>query len=167
MTPPTVYSTIAEIRAANDAIDDALRAELAHVGADPGPPVRPVAAGGEEVWTATQVVAHLAEFPLFFAGELRRWRGDPGSAVGRDHTHAERLAAVERASVVPVGELVGEADAAMRELSLALEELGEVDIDAATQNRKYGQEPLRAFLDRYVLGHKSSHVEQLRTALRN
>ena len=45
-------------------------------------------------WSAAQVLAHLGEFPRFFAGELQRWRDDPTAVVGRTHEHPVRLAAV-------------------------------------------------------------------------
>lgn len=32
-------------------------------------------------------------------------------------------------------------------------------------NVKYGQDSLTAFLDRYVIGHKAAHVEQLRSTI--
>ncbi len=36
------------------------------------------------------------------------------------------------------------------------------DLDAKTENVKYGPEPLSAFFDRYVVGHKAGHLDQLR-----
>src|SRR5918999_5326334 len=52
---------------------------------------------GEEAWSAAMVLAHLGEFPRFFAGELRRFLADPVAPVGRTHEHPERLAAVAAA----------------------------------------------------------------------
>jgi hypothetical protein len=36
----------------------------------------------------------------------------------------------------------------------------------STNNRRYGVEPLTSFLDRYVIGHKQSHAEQLASLLK-
>jgi hypothetical protein len=44
-----------------------------------------------------------------------------------------------------------------------LETLSDNDVDAKTENVKYGPEPLSAFLDRYVISHKSGHLDQLRS----
>jgi len=112
-------------------------------------------------WSLAQVLAHLGEFPRFFAGELARWRNDPGAVIGRTHEHPARLAAVAD----PSGqrdELVAAARESMAVLAEALERLTDADIDAPTQNVKYGPEPLSAFLDRYVVGHKAGHLDQIR-----
>lgn len=39
--------------------------------------------------------------------------------------------------------------------------LGDEHLHAVTQNVKYGEQPLTAYLDRYVIGHKSAHRAQL------
>ena len=36
------------------------------------------------------------------------------------------------------------------------------DVEAKTENVKYGPEPLSAFFDRYVIAHKAGHLDQLR-----
>ena len=51
---------------------------------------------------------------------------------------------------------------AFTELAAALELLVDDDVEAKTENVKYGPEPLTAFLDRYVIGHKAGHLDQLR-----
>ena len=66
--------TAEDLRSENRRLDEALLAE-----AEAFDPERlGVAPDGE--WSAAQVLAHLGEFPCFFAGELRRWRDD-SSAV--------------------------------------------------------------------------------------
>ena len=147
--------TADEVRAENARLDRALLAEAASFD-----PARLLAAPGGE-WSAAQVLAHLGEFPRFFAGELGRWRADPAAVVGRTHEHPVRLAAVESPAAV-LDELIAGMGAANAELAVALEALGDDDIEAKTENVKYGPEPLSAFLDRYVLGHKAGHLEQLR-----
>lgn len=112
-------------------------------------------------WSLAQVLAHLGEFPRFFAEHLRRWQADPAAVVGRTHDHPVRLAAVDH----PAGqrdELVTAARAAFAALAEALAPLSDADLEAQTQNVKYGPEPLTAFLDRYVIGHKSGHLDQIR-----
>jgi hypothetical protein len=115
----------------------------------------------EGEWSAAQVLAHLGEFPRFFAGELRRWRDDPSAVIGRTHEHPVRLAAVESPAAV-LEELVSGMRSAFAELAAELDTLGDADLDAQTENVKYGPEPLSAFFDRYVIGHKAGHLDQLR-----
>jgi hypothetical protein len=115
----------------------------------------------EGEWSAAQVLAHLGEFPGFFAGELRRWRDDPSAVIGRTHEHPVRLAAVESPAAV-LEELVARMRSAFAELAAELDTLSDADLDAKTENVKYGPEPLSAFFDRYVVGHKGGHLDQLR-----
>lgn len=155
MTPRTA----ADVRARNAELDEELRAIAAQVtvevlGRDPG---------GEE-WTVAQVLAHLGEFPRFFAQDLERWLDECGQ-VGRTVEHPVRLAAVAEAERADLGALLAGIDAAFAELARVLERVEDRHVDAVTDNRKYGTEPMTAYLERYVLGHKAAHVEQLRRTL--
>ena len=144
-----------EIRAQNARLDEELLAE-----AEAFDPSRLTDAPDGE-WSAAQVLAHLGEFPRFFAGELRRWRDDPSAVIGRTHEHPVRLAAVESPAEA-LDELVVGMRAALAELAAALELLTDADVDAKTENVKYGPEPLSAFFERYVIAHKAGHLDQLR-----
>ena len=115
----------------------------------------------EGEWSAAQVLAHLGEFPRFFAGELRRWRDDPSAVIGRTIEHPIRLAAVESPADA-LDQLMAGMRSAFAELAAELDALSDADVDAKTENVKYGPEPLSAFFDRYVIGHKAAHLEQLR-----
>ena len=143
-----------EVRAENARLDAALLAE-----AESFDPARLTAAPDGE-WSAAQVLAHLGEFPRFFAGELRRWQADPAAVIGRTHEHPVRLAAVESPAEA-LDQLVAGMHSAFAELDAALSRLTDDDVEAKTENVKYGPEPLSAFFDRYVLGHKAGHLEQL------
>lgn len=147
--------TADELRSENRRLDE----ELLEAASSVDPSHLHFAPDGE--WSLAQVLAHLGEFPRFFAGELARWRNDPRAAIGRTHEHPARLAAVAD----PSGqrdELVAAARQSMAMLAEALERLTDADIEAPTQNVKYGPEPLSAFIDRYVVGHKAGHLDQIR-----
>jgi hypothetical protein len=146
----------AAIRAENARLDEELLAE-----AEAFDPAR-LADAPDGEWSAAQVLAHLGEFPRFFAGELRRWHDDPSAVIGRTMEHPIRLAAVESPADA-LDELVTGMRAAFTELAAALKLIDDNDVEAKTQNVKYGPEPLSAFFDRYVIGHKAGHLEQLRS----
>jgi hypothetical protein len=115
----------------------------------------------EEEWSLAQVLAHLGEFPRFFAEQLRRWRANPAAVIGRTHEHAARLAAVDD----PAGQLDELVEAARSAFAVLADELGtfsDADLEAPTENVKHGREPLSVFLDRYVVAHKTGHLEQIR-----
>ena len=144
-----------KIRIENRFLDEELMAE-----AEMFDPAR-LSDAPEGEWSAAQVLAHLGEFPRFFAGELRRWRDDPSAVIGRTLEHPVRLAAVESPAKV-LDELVVGMRSAFAELAAELDVLSDADVDAKTENVKYGPEPLSAFFDRYVVGHKAGHLDQLR-----
>jgi uncharacterized damage-inducible protein DinB len=144
-----------EVRERNRRLDEELLAEAS--AADPAA----LHHAPEGEWSLAQVLAHLGEFPRFFATEIARWRQDPGAVIGRTHEHPARLAAVED----PTGqrdELIAAARGSLAVLAEALDALTDADIGASTQNVKYGAEPLSAFLDRYVIAHKAGHLDQIR-----
>ena len=147
--------TAGELRSRNHFLDEELLAE-----AEAFDPER-LDEAPEGEWSAAQVLAHLGEFPRFFAGELQRWREDPTAVVGRTHEHPARLAAVSSPTDA-LNELMAAMRSAFAELAGALRTLSDDDLEAKTENVKYGPEPLSAFFDRYVVGHKAGHLEQLR-----
>jgi uncharacterized damage-inducible protein DinB len=152
--------TADEVRARNAALDGELRALAAAVpaealGRDPG---------GDE-WTVAQLLAHLGEFPRFFADDLGAWLDDPDADVGRTVEHPARLAAVADAQRADLAGLRAGIDAAFAALAATLERLEDGHVRATMRNRRYGEEPFAAYLDRYLLGHKQAHVEQLRRTL--
>jgi hypothetical protein len=153
-------TTADEVRAENAVLDGRLLA-LATAVDDGDLPASP---GGEE-WSVVQNIAHIAEFPAFFAAELQRFLQDHHSPVGRTHEHDLRLAAVEGAGDRSRHELMASMRASFATLAAVLERLDDDHLGLTTQNRKYGPEPLSAFLARYVLDHKRAHVEQLKEAI--
>jgi len=152
--PPTADG----VRRRNAELDSAL---LSAAQAVPAERLHAVPRGDE--WSPAHLLAHLGEFPAFFAAELRRWHANPEAVVGRTHTHPGRLAALGDESVAraTLPELVERARPALADLAEALGLLEDSDLTATTHNVKYGEEPLAAFLDRYVIGHKAAHLEQL------
>jgi hypothetical protein len=144
-----------KVRGENRFLDEELMAEATMVD-----PAR-LSDAREGEWSAAQVLAHLGEFPRFFAQELRRWRDDPSAVIGRTHEHPVRLAAVESPAAA-LEELIAGMRSAFAELDAELKNLSDGDIDAKTENVKYGPEPLSAFFDRYVIAHKAGHLDQLR-----
>lgn len=117
----------------------------------------------EPEWSVLQVVVHLGEFPHFFAKDLRRWQRDRSAVMGRTHEHPARLAAVAETHAAQMGldSLTARAHAALADLAESLGGLTDEDLHADTINMKYGDEPLSAFLDRYVIEHERGRRAQL------
>ena len=162
--PPDIPQTAEEVRARNAALDIQLRELAARVPAD----ALARDPGGEE-WTLAQLLAHLGEFPGFFADDLGAWLDAatiaPPVPVGRTLEHPVRLAAVAEARRADLAVLRADIDVAFAALAAVLARLDDAHLTATTHNRTYGAEPLTTYLDRYVLGHKAAHVTQLRSTL--
>lgn len=117
-------------------------------------------------WTLAHNLAHIAEFPRYFAVQLQQWFDGDRVVIGRVAEHdADRNDAIARAPDRTVVELRDAAVRSFAELSDVLEALTDEHVMATTHNVKYGEEPLRDYLQRYVVGHKAAHAEQLRAAL--
>lgn len=160
-----VPATADGVRARNTDLDDDLRAIVREITADvlhrdPG--------GGE--WTLGQQLGHIDEFPRFFAADLGAWldaveAGTTEPEVGRTQDHPVRLGAVDRASGTQLEALRTGVEAAFQQLAAVLDRLTDEHLRMTTRNRKYGDEPLTTYLDRYVLGHKAAHSDQLRATI--
>lgn len=152
--------TAAAVRARNTELDAELTRLARRVTPDR---LHVTPADGE--WTPAEILAHLAEFPLFFAGDLARQLLAEGAEVGRTHEHPGRNRAIDSAPDRGLDDLMASLSSALRELAKTLEQLEDWHLERIGNNRKYGPEPLATFLDRYILGHKAGHVAQLRQAL--
>ena len=117
-------------------------------------------------WTLAQNLAHIGEFPRFFASDLSAWKSDHSRLIGRTHDHDVRLTAIGSASGRAYEELRDGCARAFAELADVLQGLEDEDLRAVTTNIKYGQEPLGAYIDRYLLEHKEAHIEQLQRTLK-
>lgn len=152
--PDTTYESVEALIARNDELDEWLVAELAQVDLS-------VKGGDAENWVAREVAAHLSEFPLFFAADLARWQEDPDAVIGRTHENDQRLEAIDSAGSRSPDELAEACRTAFSRLAEQLRQLDDADLRAMTNNVRHGAEPLTSFLERYVIGHKAGHLEQL------
>ena len=117
-------------------------------------------------WRVDQNLAHLSEFPSYFADQLRRWVRGEQVVLGRvAEASAERNDPIHRAEEFDLETFRDRIRDGLGRLDGALELLRDEHIDATTENVKYGPEPLRNFLHRYCVGHKAVHVRQLRETL--
>lgn len=124
---------------------------------------------GDGEWSLAENLAHIGEFPCFFAREIAamlRADVDEDLEVGRTHEHPDRVEAVAAAAGRNRDQLADAVATALDEMANTLRHVTDDDLQRTFTNRKYGAEPLIAYLERYVLGHKAAHVDQLRRTLR-
>ena len=152
-----IYTTADAVRARNAELDAALDDELDRLD-----PARLHQRQVEGEWTPAELLAHLGEFPAFFAADLTHEFDSPGSPVGRTLEHPLRNQAVAQAPHQELAELRAAILDARVSLDAMLARLEDADLNRTVTNVRYGPEPLTTYLDRYILGHKLSHLEQLR-----
>lgn len=157
----SAIDSAAGLRERNQDLDRHLRELVVEVSAE-----RLRADPGDGEWTLAENLAHIGEFPRYFAREIARMvTADIDVEVGRTHEHPERNEAVAAAIGKDLDQLVEAVDTALDELATALRQVSDEDLQRVFTNRKYGEERLTAYLHRYVLGHKAAHVDQLQRTL--
>lgn len=159
-TESPTFASAADVRSRNAALDEQLRTLAAGVRPDE---LHVDPRNGE--WTLAENLAHIAEFPRFFAPQLLAQMREDRPRVGRTHEHEGRLAAVASAPGRELDDLRDDMGASLRELAAHFTELRDEHLGKVAENGKYGPEPLSAFLDRYLIGHKAAHVRQLRETI--
>lgn len=157
---PATPRTAAEVRARNSALDTELRAIAASIHPadlhrDPG--------NGQ--WTLAENLGHIAEFPRYFAGDLTLQMRAAGATVGRTQEDADRNDAIAAARGRTLDDLRRELDTSLATLATTLDGLRDEHLTRMANNRRHGPEPLTAFLDRYIVGHKAAHIHQLRQTI--
>lgn len=118
-------------------------------------------------WNLAQNLAHIGEFPAYFAADLDRWIAAPETTVGRTHDNDVRNAAVDGVGGDrPSGdELRATMGRVFAEMAAVLDKLEDRHLDVPMNNVKYGTEALCDYFGRYVTGHKAAHVDQLRRTI--
>lgn len=124
-----------------------------HLGSRPDP----------DEWTLAENLAHMAEFPRYFARQLDEWLDSGRTLMGRVAEHsADRNDAIARAADLTMHRFREDILASFALLAAVLGRLTDDDLDRTVRNVKYGDEPLTSYLSRYMLGHKQAHLAQLR-----
>ncbi|MQB00649.1 MAG: hypothetical protein GEU78_10205 [Actinobacteria bacterium] len=153
------HVTAGEVRERNRELDRELWAEIDAISPDE------LRVDQGEEWSIDKNLGHIAEFPRYFARQLGQWLVGERTVLGRVAEYsADRNDAVVRSVDRPLEDLRQEVASSFVELAQVLERLEDEHLTRPTQNVKYGEEVLMAFLDRYVLGHKAAHLRQLREA---
>lgn len=157
--PAETYATAESVRTRNAELDRALLAEIEQI--DPAQLHTPQ---GEGEWTLAELLGHLGEFPAFFAADLAQDLDAPGTEIGRTKEYPGRLQAVAEAPQKELSQLRARITEAFAAMAATLARLQDADLKRTINNRKFGEEPMVVYLDRYVVGHKAEHLEQLQQA---
>lgn len=161
--PAEPYGSAEEVRRHNAALDAAIRR-----AADLVPERHLHDEMSDEPRTLAVQLGHLGELSRFAARQLGGWLDGRRMVLGRvAEADADLADALERATLLRLATLRQELDAAAAELAAVLQQLADEHLGATVTDVVIGREPLTGFLQRHVLGHKATHLEQLRATLRS
>jgi hypothetical protein len=88
----------------------------------------------------------------------------PDEPWGRDHTHKERLAAVENTASRNVADVEVAIRAAVRQSAEALRQLSDADlaVEAPSRNPRWDRKPASFIVDDLLVKHVEKHIGQIR-----
>ncbi len=119
----------------------------------------------ENEWTIMQNLAHTVEFMPYWANEVALLVAEPGRNFGRTMQHEGRLRGIsdhERDTLSHIQSLL---PGSYAQLEQTLSRLTDNDLALTGTHVKYGTQTLAWFIEEFITGHMSSHVEQIKAAL--
>jgi hypothetical protein len=121
----------------------------------------------EAHWGPPETLAHVAEMVPFWTGEIERILAGESEPVpfGRVATNELRLGIIERDRSLPPRELFARIHSDTARLAARLEELTPAEAGRRGQHPRLGEMTVAEIVPRFLVGHLSEHVVQLRGAL--
>jgi hypothetical protein len=120
--------------------------------------------GTDERWEWGQVWGHVAEFPGYWVGVLRRIlavKSDDPPAFGRVKSDPARIAAIERDRTVPARDLMDRVRLQAADLRDLITQMSPEDWSRAVSHPTLGILGMDRVMEEFLVGHLESHAEQL------
>ena len=117
-----------------------------------------------EVWSIMDILCHIEEFIPYWTAQLLNVVHRSEEPWGRDHTHPDRLAAVQDTASKDIDTVGNAIRSSARECALTIGRLKETDLDAEapSKNPRWGTKPAGFILDHLLLVHLANHLGQIR-----
>jgi hypothetical protein len=121
----------------------------------------------EEKWTFAIILAHLIEARTFMTQQAENLRKNPGSTVGRMLDNEQRVDAIIRAqhSDLEPGQLKWQLIESYEAVMRLFNSLSDAELQIACNHVRLGPMTLGEFLQRTIIDHDQTHVEQARAFL--
>src|SRR6266568_6405470 len=117
------------------------------------------APSAENEWTIMQNLAHIVEFMPYWAAEIEKLVAAPGQNFGRTAQHEGRLQAVNEHGRDSLAQIKEALPGSYVRLEDVLGGLKDSDLELTGRHVKFGEQSLGWFMEEFVTGHLSSHVE--------
>jgi hypothetical protein len=122
-------------------------------------------APAENEWTIMQNLAHIVEFMPYWAGEIEKLVAEPGRNFGRTIQNEGRLRGISEHETDSLEDIKKALPGSYARLDEVLGKLKDSDLKLTGQHVRYGEKPLGWFIEDFVTGHLSGHVEQIKRCL--
>src|SRR5947199_5586504 len=120
----------------------------------------------ENEWTIMQNLSHIVEFMPYWAGEIEKLVAAPGQNFGRTMQHEGRMRAVNEHGRDSLAQIKEALPGSYVRLEDVLGGLKDSDLELTGRHVKFGEQSLGWFMEEFVTGHLSSHVEQVKMCLK-
>jgi uncharacterized damage-inducible protein DinB len=120
-----------------------------------------------DAWSIAEILAHVQEATPYWADEIQRVVGKPGTEWGRNHQNESRLAAVAATPQRSIRDLIGGIAEATNAVVAVLRKLNEQDlqIESPSRNPRWGVKPMSFVLDHLIVSHLRGHRDQIKRTL--
>ena len=116
----------------------------------------------ENEWTIMQNLAHIVEFMSYWAGEIEKLVAEPGRNFGRTAQDEGRLRGISEHEKDDLSRTKAALLVSYTRLDEVLGNLKDSDLAMTGKHPKYGEKSLDWFIEEFVTGHLSGHVEQIK-----
>ena len=118
----------------------------------------------ENVWSVMDNLCHIREFVPFWTAEALRIVRRPAEMWGRDHTDADRLAAVTNTAGYRLQDVVADLRRFAAASANTLKTLSDRDlaVEATSKNPRWGQKPASFVVEHLLVQHVEKHLGQIR-----
>ncbi len=119
----------------------------------------------KEEWSMMENLAHIAEFPPYWAKAMLKVVENPGQPFGRTHTDPARIAAVAEHAKDELTKALTRIETARFEANQLFLHINDEQWDKTGLHANRGEMNLRQVIDAFVIKHLRDHVDQAKTAL--
>ncbi|MCB0225222.1 MAG: DinB family protein [Anaerolineae bacterium] len=115
-------------------------------------------AGAE--WSIAVILAHINEARRYYAAEVQKVLDNPGTKMGRTVEHADRLQSINAGDQRSFDALREELIASHQQMVQTLSGMDNDDLQLEGDHVVAGPQPLLDFIERFMVSHDQTHVEQ-------
>ncbi|MBA2680231.1 MAG: DinB family protein [Ktedonobacteraceae bacterium] len=116
-------------------------------------------------WSIMESLAHISEFMQYWADEIDKLVENPGQKFGRTKEDPDRIRAIEEHKEDVLDAARSSLARSYTRLDQELSTLKDSDLALKAVHPKFGEQTLAWFIQDFVTGHLTGHLEQMGRAL--